>query len=94
MAFVALVALAIGGFAYWLLMVVIALFMMAEWSDLTATPAREKRLAQYAVSVPLAIMAPVAAGASFLALGLIAAAFFFVVIVTKRAWLADRKSVV
>lgn len=89
MAFVALVALAIGGFAYWLLMVVIALFMMAEWSDLTATPAREKRLAQYAVSVPLAIMAPVAAGASFLALGLIAAAFFFVVIVTKRAWLAS-----
>lgn len=89
MAFVALVALAIGGFAFWLLMVVIALFMMAEWSDLIATPPREKRLAQYAVSVPLAILAPVAAGASFLALGLIAAAFFFVAIVTRRGWLAS-----
>ena len=89
MAAVALFALWIGGFAYWLLMVVVALFMMAEWSDLTATPAREKRLAQYALSVPLAILAPVAAGASFLALGLVAAAFFFVAIVTRRAWLAS-----
>ncbi|WP_298814589.1 phosphatidate cytidylyltransferase [uncultured Sphingomonas sp.] len=89
MAAVALLALWIGGFAYWLLMVVIALFMMAEWSDLTATPAREKRLAQYALSVPLAILAPIAAGASFLALGLIAAAFFFVAIVTRRGWLAS-----
>ncbi|WP_093002577.1 phosphatidate cytidylyltransferase [Sphingomonas palmae] len=89
MAAVALAALVAGGFIYWLLMVVIALFMMAEWSDLTATPAREKRLAQYAVSVPLAILAPIAAGASFLAIGLIAAAFFFTAIVTRRGWLAS-----
>jgi phosphatidate cytidylyltransferase len=89
MAIVALVTLAVGGFAYWLLMVVVALFMMAEWSDLTATPAREKRLAQYAISVPLAILSPLAAGASFLALGLTAAAFFFVAIVTRRGWLAS-----
>ncbi|SUJ19877.1 1-deoxy-D-xylulose 5-phosphate reductoisomerase [Sphingomonas paucimobilis] len=44
-----------------------------------------KRLAQFTLSVPLAIMAPgLAAGPGFFALGLIAASFFFLTIISRR----------
>ncbi|WP_354291065.1 phosphatidate cytidylyltransferase [Sphingomonas sp. PvP055] len=86
---VALTSVLLGDLAFWLLCVVLGLFMMAEWADLHKTPPKMKRLAQYAVSVPLAIMAPhLGAGPDFFALGLIAAAAFFIVIVTRRQGLA------
>ena len=85
---VAGVAVYAGGFLYWLLIAVAALFMMAEWADLQGVPYKDKRLAQFALFVPVAIMAPIAAGAGFLALGLIAGSAFFVVIVTRRPGLA------
>ncbi|MET4896751.1 phosphatidate cytidylyltransferase [Sphingomonadaceae bacterium jetA1] len=82
---VASLCLALGDLAFWLLAVVVGLFMMAEWSDLLKVDARQKRLAQFTLSVPLAIMAPgLAAGPGFFALGLIAAAFFFLTIVSRR----------
>lgn len=81
---VAMAALWAGGIAFWLLAVVAALFMMAEWSDLVQAEPRVKRLAQYGLSVPLAIMAPIAAGPSFFALGLLAGAAFFIAAVTRR----------
>ena len=82
---VASVSLVLGGLAFWLLAVVVGLFMMAEWSDLLKVDAKQKRLAQFALSVPLAIMAPgLAAGPGFFALGLIAATFFFLTIVSRR----------
>jgi len=80
----ALVALALGGFVFWLLAVVAGVFMMAEWSDLHGATAKTKRLGQYVLSVPLAIMCPLAAGPNFFALGLLAGAFFFLTIVTRR----------
>lgn len=80
----ALAALWTGGIAFWLLAIVAALFMMAEWSDLDDASVRFKRLAQYGLSVPLAIMAPVASGPSFFALGLLAGAAFFIAAVTRR----------
>ena len=55
---VALAALILGGIVFWLLLVVVALVMMAEWADLQKVPLRHKRLAQYALSVPLALTAP------------------------------------
>ena len=85
---VAIVALALGGIGFWLLAVVAGLFMMAEWCDLHATPPKTKRLALFSLSVPLAIMAPIAAGPHFFAFGLLAGAAFFTVIVTRRAPLA------
>ena len=86
---VASTALVFGGIAFWLLCVVLALLMMAEWADLVGAPAQGKRLAQFALSVPLAIMAPrLGAGPGFLALGLIAGAAFFIVIVTRHQRLA------
>ena len=86
----AAVALWAGGVVFWLLAVIASLLMMAEWCDLERVSPRTKRLAQFSLSVPLAIMCPrpVAAGAGFFAVGLIAGAAFFVVIVTRRQRLA------
>jgi len=88
---VASVALVLGDIAFWLLSIVIALFMMAEWSDLHHVDARTKRLAQMALSVPLATMAPawlIIEPHDFFTLGLIGGAAFFVVIVTRLPQLA------
>ncbi|MGJ3626470.1 phosphatidate cytidylyltransferase [Sphingomonas sp. MMS24-JH45] len=88
---VASAALVMGGFAFWLLAVVVALFMMAEWSDLQKVPPKTKRLAQFALSVPLATMAPawlILEPRDFFTLGLLAGAAFFVVIVTRLPRLA------
>lgn len=86
---VALAAVVVGGIPFWLLCVVLGVLMMGEWADLQKVPPRTRRLAQYALSVPLAIMMPViGAGAGFLALGLLVGATFFVVIVTRKPGLA------
>lgn len=82
---VAATALILGDLAFWLLAVVAGLLMMAEWTELHGTDARTKRVGQFAISVPLAIMAPVASGPSFLALGLIAGAAFFIAAITRRS---------
>ncbi|WP_137898659.1 phosphatidate cytidylyltransferase [Sphingomonas sp. 2SG] len=80
----ALVALAFGGFVFWLLAVTLGVFMMAEWSDLHGADSKTKRLGQYVLSVPLAIMCPLAAGPDFFALGLLVGAFFFLTIISRR----------
>lgn len=85
---VAVVALWLGGFAFWLLVAVASLFMMAEWADLHRVERKEKRLAQFALTVPLAILSPLAAGPTFLVLGLTVGAAFFIVIVTRNPGLA------
>ena len=86
---VAMIALAMGGFLFWLLAVVAGLFMMAEWADLHRIDAKQKRLAQYSLFVPLALMAPPpGAGPYFLTLGLLIGAIFFIVIVTGKRILA------
>ncbi|MCM8731441.1 phosphatidate cytidylyltransferase [Hephaestia sp. GCM10023244] len=81
---VAVAALVFGGMAFWLLAAVMALLMMGEWADLAKMPPQTRRLAQYALFVPLAIFSPFAAGPDFFALGLLLGAAFFIVIVTKR----------
>lgn len=88
---VALAALWFGGLAFWLLAVAAALVMMGEWSDLHGATPRQKRLAQYALCVPLALMAPawlILETRDFFTLGLLAGAAFFVVITTSRPGLA------
>ncbi|WBH16595.1 phosphatidate cytidylyltransferase [Sphingomonas radiodurans] len=85
-------ALWVGGIAFWLLAVVIALLMMAEWADLQKVTPREKRLAQYGLSAPLAVMAPaslVLETRDFFSLGLLAGAAFFVAAVTRRSALGS-----
>jgi phosphatidate cytidylyltransferase len=85
----AAVALYAGGLGFWLVLVVGALLMQAEWADLAGVDARQKRLSQYALSVPLAAMAPdLALGPSFFTLGLLLGAGFFTAIVTGKGRLA------
>lgn len=88
---IALVALVLGGIPFWILAVVAALIMMAEWGSLHSAPRREKRIAQFALCVPLALTAPaslILETRDFFTLGLFAGAAFFVVIVTQRRHLA------
>ena len=82
----ALGALALGGVAFWVLVCVASVLMMAEWADLAQVSAKHKRTAMYALCVPLAILAPppVAAGPGFLVIGLIAGTAFFVAAATRN----------
>lgn len=85
----AAVALLAGGLGFWLVIAVIGLLMVGEWADLHGASRQHRRLSQYALTVPLAIMAPgLAAGPSFLALGLVVGAAFFIAAVTRRGALA------
>lgn len=84
---IAAAALWFGGFAFWLLVTLAGLIMIHEWAGLHGASAAQRRLAQYALMVPLAIMAPIAAGPSFLALGLVIGAAFFLAIVTRNGML-------
>jgi phosphatidate cytidylyltransferase len=66
--------------------------MMAEWSNLSGASPREKRIGQFALSVPLALMAPASVLIEvhdFFTLGLLVGAAFFVVIVTGGRQLAS-----
>jgi phosphatidate cytidylyltransferase len=88
---IATLALVLGGVVFWVFAVVVALFMMAEWSVLNGADARTKRLAQFSLSVPLALMAPASlliVVHDFFTLGLLAGAAFFLVIVTRKPQLA------
>ena len=88
---VAMAALYFGGFFFWLVVAVAALLMLAEWGDLHGASAKHKRLAQFALFVPLVTMAPawiLGETRDFFTLGLLAGAAFFVVIVTRKPQLA------
>lgn len=84
----ALGALFSGGFPFWLLLVVAGVLMQGEWGDLTGATPENRKMAMFAISVPLAILCPAAAGLSWLAFGLMAAAFFFVALVGRSVKLA------
>lgn len=85
----AIAALWSGGIGFWVVVSIAGVLMMGEWALLAGANHRGKRLAQYAISVPLAAMAPgLAAGPGFLALGLVIGVFFFLAIVARGAQLA------
>lgn len=88
---VAVAALVLGDVFFWLVLTIAALLISAEWSDLHGASPKAKRLAQFALFVPLVTMAPawiIAETRDFFTLGLLAGAAFFVVIVTRRPELA------
>lgn len=84
---VAAAALILGGMAFWLLAAIGAVVMISEWAGLQRASEQDK-LAQFSLFVPVAIMCPWASGPHFLALGMLAGAAFFVVIVTRKPNLA------
>ena len=81
-------ALIAGGLGWWVLVCVASLLMLGEWGRLVAAGTRDIRTAQFAASVPLAIAAPIAAGPAYFALGLVAAAAIFVLLVSRQLGLA------
>ncbi|RJG55546.1 phosphatidate cytidylyltransferase [Sphingobium terrigena] len=85
---VALGALLSGGLLFWVLLSVAGVLMQAEWADLSGVSADHKKLSMYAVSVPLAILCPLAAGLSWFAIGLLVAAILFVIVATRSVRLA------
>lgn len=80
---VAIAALWLGGIAFWILCSAVGLGVLREWGMLAGVNLAQRRVMLFALSVPLAIMSPWAAGPDFFALGLIGGAAFFVVIVSR-----------
>ncbi len=60
-----------GGFAFWALVTAAALIMLSEFGGLVNASDKHRRLAMFALCVPLGIVAPVAAGLNFFAFGLV-----------------------
>lgn len=87
---VAVAALLMGHILFWMLASVAGVLMQGEWAGLVGVDAKAHRLSMFAISVPLAIMAPdpLAAGPSFLAVGLLLGAALFVVAITRSTRLA------
>ncbi len=84
---VAVLELWLGGSALWVLATVAALIMAGEWAGLTRG-ADQRRLSQYALCVPLALLSPLAAGPGIVALSAIAGATILLLIITRNRWLA------
>ncbi|WP_375396377.1 phosphatidate cytidylyltransferase [uncultured Sphingomonas sp.] len=84
----ALIAVLIGGWVFWLVVSLLALFMLGEWAQIVDASPRRRQLALLTLVVPLTIMSPAGAGPGFFALGLVFGAAFFVVIVSRLPWLA------
>ena len=85
---VAVAALLAGGPIFWMLLSAAGVLMMGEWADLVGAPYRQKRLAMFAVSVPLAILSPWAAGPGIVASGTMAGAALFLLAISRSAALA------
>jgi phosphatidate cytidylyltransferase len=79
----ALTAVWLGGIVFWIMCSAIGIGMIGEWGGLTGLSTSQIRLMQFTLSVPLAIMGPLAAGPNFFALGLIGGAACFAVIATR-----------
>ncbi len=84
----ALFVLWLGGIAFWLVVTIIGIGILREWADLAKADLSTRRMMLFALSVPLAIMSPLAAGPQFFALGLIAAAAIFILVSTRQSMLA------
>ncbi len=85
---VAFSALWWGGWIFFILVAVGGILMLYEWANLVGATPGQRRLAQYALTVPIALMSPAAAGPGFLALGFVFGAMFFVGAVTRHSRLA------
>jgi phosphatidate cytidylyltransferase len=80
---VALTLLWVGGNPFWVMLAGAGIIMMGEWARLVGAQAHA-RIAQFAICVPIAIMAPMAAGPGLLALGLFFAAGLFLALFVRN----------
>jgi phosphatidate cytidylyltransferase len=79
----ALAAVVLGGWIFWLVVAAMAMVMIAEWADLAGATARDKRGAMLTLVVPLTVMSPATWGPGWFALGIVGAAAVFVAAVFK-----------
>lgn len=84
----ALAAIWIGGVLFWIVLSVIAIALLGEWARLAKASDGARQTMLFSLSVPLAIMGPLAAGPDFFALGLVAGAALFILAVLRRGTLA------
>ena len=84
----ALGALLAGGIIFWLLLVVAGVLMQGEWGDLTRATAEQRKAAMFSISIPLALLCPLAAGIDWPVLIAGAAAFFFIAFTSRNIVLA------
>jgi phosphatidate cytidylyltransferase len=61
----------LGGTALWVLATVGGLIMISEFAGLLRVSEQHRRMAMYALCIPLGVLAPIALGPSFFAFGLI-----------------------
>ena len=69
LAIVAAIELWLGGFAFWVMVTAAGLLMLSEYAQLLKTSYEDRRLAMYALCIPLGIACPWAAGVNFVGLG-------------------------
>jgi phosphatidate cytidylyltransferase len=90
---VALIAVAVGallsgGLLFWALLAAAGVLMMGEWANLVGASTDHRKAAMFAISVPLALLCPFAAGIDWAVLVAGAGAFFFIMLTSRRIGLA------
>ena len=90
---VALIALALGallsgGLLFWALLSAAGVLMQGEWANLVGATADQRKASMFAMSVPLALLCPLAAGVDWPVLVAAAASFFFVMLTSRNIALA------
>jgi len=79
----ALAAIVLGHWIFWLVVAAMAMVMIAEWADLIGATARDKRGAMLTLVVPLTVMSPATWGPGWFALGVVGASAVFVAAIFK-----------
>ena len=78
----------LGGHALWVMATIVSLVMMHEWIGLTGQ-ADQRRSAQYALCIPLALLSPLAAGPGSVSALAFAGVTLFLLLKTRNLWLAS-----
>ncbi len=74
-----------GGIAFWILVTAGGLIMVSEYAALLKVSDEHRRMAMFAMCIPLGVLAPLALGPGFFALGLVFGMAIAVAIVAKNA---------
>lgn len=78
-----------GGMAFWVLVTLGSLIMVSEFAQLLRVSNEHRRLAMYAMCLPLGVLAPLALGPGFFALGLTFGMAIAVAMVTRNTALGS-----
>lgn len=75
----------LGGTAFWILTTVGGLIMISEFAGLLKASEQHRRMAMYAMCIPLGVLSPLALGPSFFAFGLIIGMAIGVAMIARNA---------